>query len=79
MESFVTQQRLTDKLKAAAFITVVLVKSHNNPVRQMMLFSTLLMRKWRLKANVRISLVVQILQLVAEEEEQGTGHIYLFM
>ena len=45
----------------------------------MMLFSTLLMRKWRLKANVRISLVVQILQLVAEEEEQGTGHIYLFM
>ena len=44
-----------------------------------MLFSTLLMRKWRLKAKVCISLVVQILQIVAEEEEQGTGHIYFFM
>ena len=44
-----------------------------------MLFSTLLMRKWRLKAKARISLVVQILQTVAEGEEQGTEHIYLLM
>ena len=44
-----------------------------------MLFSTLLMMKWRLKAQVRVSLVVQILQVVAEEEVQGTGQIYLFI
>lgn len=45
----------------------------------MMLFSTLLMMKWRLKAQVHASLVVQILQVFAEEEVQGTGQIYLFI